>query len=132
MKQDDTLYDEYWENLAKNRINKELDMSKIHSKEDYQYELDQFLRKKPQGYNIINSRKYAQIRNAMYEASKDKIITTRIKRRFFALYGVYEINTERTSMKGKSYTQTQYQDAHTGRFTTNPLKTTAASEASEK
>lgn len=131
------MVDTNWEILAKERFNKNLDFSKIHSKEDYQYEITEFLRKKPSGLNIINAGQksyyadgnknpnyhkinYKEISEKMYEASKDKITELK-KRKFVSLYGVYETSYTHTSSKGKVYQQKQYQDTK-GRFVKNPFK----------
>lgn len=129
-----TLDDEYWKILAKERINKQLKMSEIHSKEDYYYALNNWLRKpdskgRPSGLNIIIAGKrgenyhkisYRQIKEAMYEGSKNDIIE-RKKRTFMSLYSVYEAKNTHVSSKGKVYTQIQYQDLK-GRFVKNPFK----------
>jgi hypothetical protein len=133
----ETTDPEYWRLLAKNRFNKELNMKDIHSREDYQYQLKEFLLKNKWGNNIINAgqnkyysdgRKnpnykkinYRQIQEAMYEASKEEIIPER-KRRFLSLYQLYEAEYTHVSKKGKVYTQKQYQDIN-GKFTKNPFK----------
>lgn len=137
----DTLDEEYWKNLAQTRINKELDFSKIHSKEDYQYQLTRYLTKDKRGLNIINAGKrgenkgkisYSQIKNAMFEASQKEItpttITTKKKeesklgRKYVSLYNVYELTFATTSSKGKKTIQTRYQDSINGQFIKNPFK----------
>ena len=137
MRKYNTLDDEYWRILAKERINKQLKMSEIHSKEDYQYQLKEFFINSKYGQNIINAGQYKfyadgrrnpnykkisyrKIKEAMYEASRNDIIEEK-KKRFLSLYGVYEVKNTHVSIKGKVYIQTQYQDLK-GRFTKNPFK----------
>lgn len=123
---------EEWDIVATKRINKYIDMNKVKNYEDYHQELlTLFMQQHDRtgrftGRNIINSnrtkRKFDDITRIMYDASIEKgQIIERKKRQFLFLYGVFEVNYEHTSSKGKKYVQTQWQNTR-GVFVKNPYK----------
>lgn len=131
-KKDDTQDEEYWKILAKNRINKELKIKNIHSKEDYQYALKEFFAKSKNGEKVFRAGRfpsgrkkpdkitYQDISEYMYNASKEDIVEIK-KRKYVSLYGVYEASYTHVKKNGEVYQQIQYQDLK-GRFIKNPFK----------
>lgn len=131
-KKDDTQDEEYWKILAKERINKELKLKEIHSKEDYQYALKEFFIKSKNGENVLRAGRfssgrkrpgkitYDDISEYMYNGSKNDIIEQK-KRKWQSLYRVWEAEYTHVSSKGKVYQQKQYQNIQ-GRFVANPFK----------